>query len=83
MKKINGEHQFEVGVRDFRSDRGQMCYVVQLPHQCDEFLAAAQHSKAAAIAEMEGFIKQATAALEVLRTLPEHGQKRRDLWEVQ
>lgn len=44
-------------------------YVVQLPHNCDEWVIADEEDKNKAIEEVEAFIEQAKMALEKLKAL--------------
>ena len=71
---IGGEYNFEVGYRSSREYvDGRMVdvanYVVQLPHQCDEWVISDDRDKADAVADLEQFIAEAQNALAALNAL--------------
>jgi hypothetical protein len=67
MRKLDGEHGFEVGKQEHRN--AAPAYCVRLPHSCDHWVVAYAHTKDEAVAELETFIAEAQAALEALRNL--------------
>jgi hypothetical protein len=69
--KLGGEFEFQVGQKPDTPYAKYGEYVVCLPHQCDEWMVTYAKDKNQAIAGMETFIAEATAALERLRSLPD------------
>jgi hypothetical protein len=66
-EKLGGEFEFEVGHEG--SDE-QPWYVVQLPHQCNEWTVAMDRDKTVVVAEVEKFVVEAQTALAKLREMP-------------
>jgi len=65
------EYTLRVG-HDYRPDRTY--WVVQLPHQCDEYEVAYGHSLPEVVAEMQAFVSGAQEALKRLEaTINDYG----------
>lgn len=67
-EKLGGDFGFEVGYEDLPAGRW---ILVQLPHQCNEWLVACTKDKTEAIKRTERFIAEAQIALARLRALPD------------
>jgi hypothetical protein len=67
--QLDGEFKFEVGPQDDNLTPGQPWWVVQLPHQCDEWVIAASKDRDEVIARVERFIAEAQGALAAFREM--------------
>lgn len=65
-ENLGGAFEFEVG---FHGSGDAPWCVVQLPHQCNEWMVAMDRDKAVVVAEVEKFIVEAQAALAKLREM--------------
>ncbi len=64
---LGGKYEFEAGVNVGNGWGDEPTYIVQLPHQCGEWVVMVEPDKAKAIADMELFVAEAQVALEKLR----------------
>ncbi|MFF4989642.1 hypothetical protein ACFY19_20785 [Streptosporangium saharense] len=75
MSSNDGEFKFSVysADRTFYDNTGRgeraRAWIVELPHQCDEWQVAQERSREAAVARMETFLAEGQAALERLRAV--------------